>query len=108
MTTSKFLGAGQRYGGSRAETAIGQSKSLHNAVVVSDNPVWLVEMGYKTAAKYGPYVVQFNQEFDFLTHHLREYRTRSRPRLLCRESSHDHFMNKKGCLFDHQAHIDHF
>ena len=61
-----------------------------NVVVISDNgPVWLVETGYKTAAKYGPNVVQFDQEFDFLTHHLREYRTRSRPRLLCRESSHD-------------------
>ena len=41
-------------------------------VVISDNgPVWLVETGYKTAAKYGPNVVQFDQEFDVLTHHLR-------------------------------------
>ena len=58
-----------------------------NVVVISDNrPVWLVEMGYNTAAKYGPNVVQFDQEFDFLTKHLREYRTGSRPRLLCRYS----------------------
>ena len=72
-----------------------------NAVVISDNgPVWLVETGYKTAAKYGPNVGQFDQEFDFLTHHLREYRTRSRPRLLCRESSHDYFfVNKRGMPF---------
>ena len=100
VTTSKSLGADQRYGDSRVETAMGQSKSLHNVVVVSDNNlVWLVEMGYKTVAKYGPNVVQFNQEFDFLTHHLREYRTRSRPRLLGRESSHDHFVNKRGMPF---------
>ena len=73
VTTSKFLGADQRYGDSRVETATGHSKSLHNVVVVSDNNlVWMVEMGYKTAVKYGPNVVQFNQEFDFLTHHLRE------------------------------------
>ena len=59
--------------GIRVETAMGHSKSLHNVVVVSDNNlVWMVEMGYKTAAKYGLNVVQFNQEFDFLTHHLRE------------------------------------
>ena len=72
-----------------------------NVVVISDNgPVWLVETGYKTAAKYGPNVVQFDQEFDFLTHHLREYRTRSRPRLLCRDSSHDYFfVNKRGMPF---------
>ena len=72
-----------------------------NVVVISDNgPVWLVETGYKTAAKYGPNVVQFDQEFDFLTHHLREYRTRSRPRLLCRESSQDYFfVNKRGMPF---------
>ena len=43
-----------------------------NVVVISDNgPVWLVETGYKTAAKYGPNVVQFDQEFDVLTQHLR-------------------------------------
>lgn len=72
VTTPKFLGADQRYGDLCTETSMGQSKSLHNVVVISDNPVWLVEMRYKTVAKYGPNVVQFNQEFDFLTHHLSE------------------------------------
>ena len=96
VTTSKLLSADQRYGYSRAETAMGQQKPSQCSSRLRQQPGLA---GWDELQKYGPNVAQFSQEFDFLTHHLKEYRTRSRPRLPWRESSHDHFVNKQGMPF---------
>ena len=72
-----------------------------NAIIFSKNgPVWLVEKGYKTLSKHGPNVVEFDSEFQFLTYHLREYCSVSRPKLLPRKDLHDYFfVNKHGMPF---------
>ena len=36
--------------------------------------------GYNTSAKHGCNVVQFDQEFDFLAQHLKEYNYESLPK----------------------------